>query len=104
MAITLFERWSPEYALNNAFEDMNDSGLAGLKKHLTSNALKTVESFESISGRPEVTLFTSALMGGSAVSFLLKKLSECVWTIQDVMKGSETSKAIVGFNYQDKMV
>ncbi|MER2081665.1 MAG: hypothetical protein ABS876_09105 [Ruminococcus sp.] len=104
MAITLFERWSPEYALNNAFEDMNESGLAGLKKHLTSNALKTVESFESISGRPEVTLFTSALMGGSAVSFLLKKLSECVWTIQDVMKGSETSKAIVGFNYQDKMV
>ncbi len=104
MGFTLFERWSPEYALNNAFEDMNESGLAGLKKHLTSNALKTVESFESISGRPEIAMFTSALMGGSAVSFLLEKLSECEWSIKDVMKGSETSKAIVGFNYQDKMV
>ena len=39
MAISLFERWSPEYALNNAFDDMHESGLDGLKKHLTSNAL-----------------------------------------------------------------
>ena len=104
MAITLFERWSPEYALNKAFDDMRASGLEGLKKHLTSNALKTVESVESISGRPEVALFTSALLGGNAVNVLLAKLSECDWTIKDVMKGSETSKAIVGFNYDEKMV
>ena len=104
MAFTLFERWSPEYALNNAFDDMRASGLDGLKKHLTANALKTVEGFESISGRTEVALFTTSLLGGSAVNVLLGKLSECEWSIKDVMKGSETSKAIVGFNYEDKMV
>ena len=104
MAIPLFERWSPEYALNNTFDDMRKSGIDGLKKHLTSNALKTVEGFESLSGRPEVALFTTALLGGSAVTCLLEKLSECDWTIKDVMKGSETSKAITGFNYQNKMV
>ena len=43
-------------------------------------------------------------MGGDAVSVFLAKLSECDWTIKDVMKGTETSKAIVGFNYVDKMV
>ena len=104
MAFTLFERWSPEYALNNAFDDLRASGLDGLKKHLTANALKTVEGFESMSGRPEVALFTTSLLGGSAVNVLLGKLSECEWSIKDVMKGSETSKAIVGFNYEDKMV
>ena len=104
MAITLFERWSPEYALNNAFDDMRESGLQGLKKHLTANALKTVEGFESISGRPEIALFTTSILGGNAASVLLEKLSECEWSIKDVMKGSETSKAIVGFNYEDKMV
>ena len=31
MAFTLFERWSPEYALCNAFDDMIECGLAGLK-------------------------------------------------------------------------
>ena len=100
---SLFERWSPEYALNKAFDDMRESGLDGLKKHLTSNALKNVESIESISSRPEISLFTKAFMGGNAASFLLDKLSECDWTIKDVMKGSESSKAIIGFEYQDLM-
>ena len=104
MGISLFERWSPEYALYNTFDDMQESGLDGLKKHLTSNALKTVESFEAITDNPGVSLFTTALLGGNATSVLLDKLSECEWTIRDVMKGSETSKAVIGFNYQDKMI
>ncbi|MBO7374019.1 MAG: hypothetical protein J6U19_07260 [Oscillospiraceae bacterium] len=103
MAISLFERWSPEYALNNAFDDMHESGLDGLKKHLTSNALKIVQGFETLTGRPEVALFTTALLGNNAVNVLLAKLSECEWTIKDVMKGTETSKAVIGFNYQDMM-
>jgi hypothetical protein len=103
MAITFFERWSPEYALNNAFDDMRASGVDGLKKHLTANALKKVENIESISGRPEVALFSTALLGGNPVKTLLEKLSECDWTIKDVMKGDQTSKAIIGFDYQGKM-
>ena len=104
MGITLFERWSPEYALNNAFEDMRESGVDGLKKHLTSNALKNLNTIESIASRPEVSLLTTAFMGGNAVKVLLDKLSECEWTIKEMMKGSENSKAIVKFDYQDKMV
>ena len=104
MGITLFERWSPEYALNNAFEDMRKSGVDGLKKHLTSNALKNLNTIESIAGRPEVSLLTTAFIGGNAVKVLLDKLSECEWTIKEMMKGSENSKAIVKFDYQDKMV
>ena len=103
MAFSLFERWSPEYALNNAFYDMHESGLDGLKKHLTSNALKTVESIETISGRPEIALITSAIVGSNPVNFLLDKLSECDWTIKDVMKGSEKSKAVVGFKYKENL-
>ena len=37
------------------------------------------------------------------MNVLLDKLSECEWVIKDVMKGSASSKAIVGFDYQDKM-
>ncbi len=103
MAFSLFERWSPEYALNNAFHDMHESGLDGLKKHLTSNALKTVESFESISGRPEISLITSAIIGNNPVNFLLDKLSECEWTIKDVMKGSKKSKGTVRFKYKESL-
>ena len=103
MAFGLFERWSPEHALNNAFDDMRESGLDCLKKHLTANALKSIQSLESLSERPEIALFTTALLGGNAVSVLLEKLSECKWTILDVMKGSESSKVVVGFDYQNSM-
>ena len=89
MAFSIFERWSPEYALNNTFADMGAYGLDGLKKHLTSNALKTVNGMESVANRPEVSLITSTLLGGNAVSVLLDKLSECDWTIGEVMKGSD---------------
>ena len=38
MAFTVFERWSPEFALNNAFSDMRESRpsklLKGLKRFL----------------------------------------------------------------------
>ncbi len=37
------------------------------------------------------------------MTFLLEKLNECDWTIRDVMKGSESSKAVIGFEYQDIM-
>ena len=104
MAVTLFERWSPEYALNNTFDDMRASGLDGLKKHLTANALKVVTGIETITGNPGVSLLTSAILGGDATSLLLARLSECDWTIKDVMKGKETSKAVVGFDYHDLMV
>lgn len=103
MGVAFIERFSPEYALYNTFEDMNESGLDGLKKHLTSNALKTVEGFENLAKNPGVSMLTGALMGGNAVNTFLDKMSECEWTINDVMKGKETSKAIVGFNYKDSM-
>ena len=104
MALSLFERWSPEYALNNAIDDVKASGLDGLKKHLTSKALKSVEDFDSISSMPGVALFSTVIMGGDAVGVLLEKLSDCEWTIKEVMKGSETSTAIVGFDYEDSLV
>ena len=104
MGVEFIERFSSEYALYNTFEDIHASGLDGLKKHLTSNALKNVKSFETIANNPSVSMLTGALMGGNAVSVFLDKMSECDWTINDVMKGSDTSKAIIGFNYKDMMI
>ena len=49
-------------------------------------------------------MIASSLFGGNALGVLLDKLSECEWTIKDVMKGSETSKAVIGFNYEDMLV
>ena len=104
MPFGILEHWSPEYALNNVIVDMREWGVEGLKNHLTANALKTVNGFEKISGRPEVSMITTTLLGGDAVNLLLGKLSDCEWAIKDVMKGDKTSKAVLGFNYDDNLV
>jgi len=104
MPFGILERWSPEYAVNNLLADMRSSGLEGLKKHLTAKALKTVEGFEKISGIPEVSILSNTLLGGDAMNILLGHLSDCEWTIEDVMKGDATSKAILGFDFDGKMV
>ena len=97
MPFGILERWSPEYAVNNLLADMRSSGLEGLKKHLTAKALKTVEGFEKISGIPEVSILSNTLLGGDAMNILLGHLSDCEWTIEDVMKG-------LGFDFDGKMV
>ena len=62
-----------------------------------------MNSMESLSDLPGVSLLTNSLMGGNAVKIFLEKLSECNWTVKEVMKGSDSSRAILGFNYEDKM-
>ena len=64
--------------------------------------LKIVNGFESVSSLADIAVFNTFL-GDNAVNILLDKLAECDWTIKDVMKGSETSKAVIGFDYQGKM-
>lgn len=99
MGIALFERWSPEYALHNTAKDIEKDGLDGLKKHLTANAVKTVEGFDS-----GISAIASAFAGDNPTTALLNKLSECEWTLKELMKGSTSSRAIVGFDYEDKLV
>lgn len=83
---------------------MKASGLDGLKKHLTSNALKSINRAEKVSGNAGVAMLSTAVVGGNAVSFLLDKLNECEWTIKEVDKESEAATAIVGFDYEDRVV
>lgn len=86
---------SPEYVIDHAIADMRISGMDGLKPYLTENAEKRLETINLVSSG--VDLFT----GGSTASLLLNKLSDCEWTVIDIMKGSESSKGIVGFEFEN---
>ena len=111
MAIGFMKRMSPEYVLEKALEDVKKIGLEGLKPYLTSGGKKKFET---------LMMFTSGMgmlggMGmftpqsnqgngsGTAMGFLLNHVTDCDWTVKDLMKGSETAKGIVGFKYEDTM-
>ena len=97
MAFNLLRRWSPEYALNEAYADVKEEGLKGLKKHLTANALKTIEKVESIAN------LGSMIMGSNPTTLLLNKMSEFEYSVKDILKGSDSARCVIEFSYKDKV-
>lgn len=92
MAFGFMKRISPEYVVEHAIEDMRTSGLEGLKPYLTDNAEKNVETIISISNG------VGLLTGGYRVTVFFDRLADCEWTVEEILKGSESAKAILGFS------
>ena len=89
MASGFFKRISPEYVVEHAIKDMRISGLEGLKPYLTENAEKNVQTIITVSSG------VNLLMGSNHVSVLFNRLAECDWTVDEILKGSESAKAIL---------
>ena len=97
MAFKLFMRLSPEYALNEAYADVKEEGMQGLKKHLTDNARKTIEKVEFIGD-----LSTLAMME-NPTNLLISKMGEFEYEVIDMLKGKESARCVIGFSYQDSV-
>ena len=97
MAFKLFMRLSPEYALNEAYADVKEEGMRGLKKHLTDNALKTIEKVEFIGD-----LSTLAMME-NPTNLLISKMGEFEYEVIDMLKGKESARCVIGFSYKDSV-
>lgn len=105
MAVGLFKKISPEYVLGKAFLDMKKHGFDGLKPYLTAKALKKIEIIQTVSNG--VSLFSSSSKSEedshSLIRFLIDKLSECDWSVKDIVKDSGNAKAVIGFEYEDQL-
>ena len=91
MAFGFMKRISPEYVVEHAITDMRTAGLEGLKPYLTDKAEKNVETIISVSNG------VGLLTGGSKVTVFFDRLADCEWTVEDILKGSESAKAVLGF-------
>ena len=102
MAFKFMKKISPEYVLENAIADVKASGIEGLKPYLTEEAQKKVERVQTVSN--ELNVLSSLATGSeSTVKMLVRKLSECDFSVDDLIKGSESAKGIVRFKYEDCM-
>ena len=100
----LYRSSMPEYALAETIKDVNRSGMSGLKPHLTRDALLSVETVEGLSGLPDLISLPAAAMKNIAVSYLKSEMANVEWTVEDVVRGSKESRAVIGFNYRDNLV
>ena len=112
MAFGIMKKISPEYVLTQASKGIKKSGLDGLRPYLTKEANQKVDLIQAVSTGIDVFSSIGKLTGASADSkndskkamgFLLEKLSECEFEYKDMLKGSDSAKAVVLFKYRDIM-
>ena len=109
MAFGFMQKISPEYVLGKAFLDIKKSGIDGLKPYLTAEAKKKVEVIE---GGMSIINTVGKLVGSSdgskedsnkAVNFLMEKMSEFDFGYKNMVKDSDTAKAVISFEYPEVM-
>lgn len=97
--VFLYVTTTPEYALYMTLKDVQESGMDGLKKHLTEDAADTIETVEDWS----ITELISSLTQDSAYDFLISKMEEVDWTLEDILKGKKETDVVIGFNYSNSI-
>lgn len=95
---------TPEFALAVTMKDIKNSGMTGLKKHLTSNAIEKIETIENWTDDSGVSGILSAITQDSAVSLLKSKISEIDWTVEEILKGKNRTNVVICFNYKDSII
>ena len=102
MAISIMKKISPEYVIEHAIKDVKASGISGLKPYLTEEAQKKVEKAQTVSDGLNIVA-TLATGTENPVKILIRQLAGCDFTVEDIIKGSESAKGIVRFKYGEAM-
>jgi hypothetical protein len=95
---------TPEYALTQTIKDVKSSGIDGLKNHLTSNAVENINAIEGWTDKFAESNVLLALTKDSLAAFLLEKMSEMNWTVDDILRGKGRADVMVGFDYNDSII
>ena len=99
-----YKTHTPEYMLAKTILDVKESGIDGLKPHLTDNALKLVESAEDkLEEAGEGSGLITGLIKKKAVKTIKSKASEIEWSVDELLKGKDRTEVVIRFNYKDKV-
>ena len=99
----LYKTSSPEYALAETVSDVKESGLDGLRTHLTKNAQEKIDTLSAWSEKTGITGILSALTQDAVLNVLKENMADVEWTVEDVLRGKNRADVVLGFNYLDKV-
>lgn len=101
--ILLYKTSTPEYALARTIMDVKESGMVGLKPHLTEDAVEIIENIEKKTDDTGISSVFSAAIQDKAISFVKENLEKVDWSVEDVLTGKKQADVIIGFNYHDNI-
>jgi len=95
---------TPEYALMKISKDIKESGIDGLRPHLTEDAQETFDTVSAIAENK----FVSSIMGlfdkTDYISILKSEIQAAQWDVEDIMKSNNNAAVILAFNYDDRLI
>lgn len=95
---------SPEYALMQIANDIEESGVDGLMPHLTDKAQETVSAITSITENKLVDSILAFLGKDDYTGILKSNLKDVEWSLDDVLEGTDRADVVLGFNYNEKLI
>ena len=94
---------TPEYALMVMADDIKESGIDGLRPHLTENVLENVDIATAIVENELVRSVLDLLGVENHLEVLKEKLRQTQWDVQEIVKGDDDATVILAFNYDDRL-
>lgn len=101
--VVLYYISTPEYAIQRTISDVKESGIEGLKPHLTQETRKTVEDIISSVENPLISGIFQLQADSEQISFLITEISKIDWSYSDILKGKEHADVLINFDYEDKI-
>lgn len=94
---------SPEYALMQIADDIQENGIEGITPHLTDDAKKTVSTIISVTDNKFINSIFQFTQNEDFTDVLISNLKEIEWSLCEVLKSKEKADVVLEFNYNDKL-
>lgn len=94
---------TPEYAMTQIVADVNESGLDGLRPHLTASAQETVDKVTAVTESSLVSTLLDLFSQPDYVGVLKSELQSIEWEVEDIMTGEENASVILHFDYDGRL-
>ena len=95
---------TPEYALMKMYKDIKESGIDGLRPHLTEEAQETFDTVSAITDNKLVSSIIGLFDKNDYVSILKSEIKTVQWDVEDILKSSNNAAVILAFNYDDRLI
>lgn len=95
---------TPQHALMKTLEDVNESGMEGLRPHLTARAQDNLDSFFSLPKNLLLHTLIGLLKADDNGNFLASEFQKIQWNIDHIVKDHSSALVVLAFNYDNKLV
>lgn len=95
---------TPEYALMEITKDIKESGIDGLRPHLTEDVQEALDVVFAITENKLVSSIMGLFEENDYISLLKSEIQDVQWDVEDIMQSNANAAVILAFNYDNRLI